>query len=204
MNGRFERNRPFLPPDAVFRPVFVRTVWRTPPSLAIWPKARYSSLPCCSPCSALPLSLIAAAVNPVIMVLTSLGMPSVGAVANLTSLGAADFGLIVHGAVLIVENSLRRTGEPGMLPEGFSRGTRGSMWSSTRRGEMIRASCYDHGIVMLVYVPLLTFYIKASYIFYPNDVLANPGYRRRFTCACHWFVLSGPDHQHRYRIGRAE
>ncbi|MFN3435941.1 MAG: efflux RND transporter permease subunit, partial [Sphingomonas sp.] len=56
-------------------------------------------------------ALIAALVIPITMLMTSFGMLRGGVSANLMSLGALDFGLIVDGAVIIVENCLRRFGE---------------------------------------------------------------------------------------------
>ena len=49
-------------------------------------------------------------VIPVVMLMTITGMVQAGVSANLMSLGALDFGLIVDGAVIIVENCLRRLG----------------------------------------------------------------------------------------------
>ena len=48
-------------------------------------------------------ALITAAVIPVAMLMTMTGMVQAGVSANLMSLGALDFGLIVDGAVIIVE-----------------------------------------------------------------------------------------------------
>jgi cobalt-zinc-cadmium resistance protein CzcA len=56
-------------------------------------------------------ALITAAVIPIAMLLTITGMLHGGISANLMSLGALDFGLIVDGAVIITENSLRRLAE---------------------------------------------------------------------------------------------
>src|SRR3546814_779321 len=56
-------------------------------------------------------ALITAAVIPVAMLMTLSGMLATRTSANLMSLGALDFGLIVDGAVIIVENCLRRLGE---------------------------------------------------------------------------------------------
>src|SRR3546814_4883306 len=50
-------------------------------------------------------------VIPITMAMTSFGMLKGGVSANLMSLGALDFGLIVDGAVIIVENALRRIAE---------------------------------------------------------------------------------------------
>jgi len=102
-------------------------------------------------------ALIAACVIPITMLLTATGMLQAGVSANLMSLGALDFGLIVDGAVIIVENALRRLGErqhqTGMtlLPS-----ERLSIVAASAR-EMIRPSVYGQAIIILVYTPLLTF-----------------------------------------------
>ncbi len=102
-------------------------------------------------------ALIAALVIPITMLLTSIGMLKAGVSANLMSLGALDFGLIVDGAVIIVENALRRLseaqhGRDGPLP---LRGRLDLVAASAR--EMIRPSLYGQAIIILVYAPLLTF-----------------------------------------------
>ena len=56
-------------------------------------------------------ALITAAVIPLSMLMTITGMVQAGVSANLMSLGALDFGLIVDGAVIIVENCVRRLSE---------------------------------------------------------------------------------------------
>ena len=63
-------------------------------------------------------ALIAALVIPITMLLTATGMLRAGVSANLMSLGALDFGLIVDGAIIIVENALRRLGERQHETEG--------------------------------------------------------------------------------------
>ncbi|MDO6415339.1 CusA/CzcA family heavy metal efflux RND transporter [Sphingomonas sp. BIUV-7] len=102
-------------------------------------------------------ALIAALVIPITMLLTATGMLRAGVSANLMSLGALDFGLIVDGAVIIVENALRRLGErqhetgaPLPLAERLA-----VVAASAR--EMIRPSLYGQAIIILVYTPLLTF-----------------------------------------------
>jgi len=101
-------------------------------------------------------ALIAALVIPITMLMTSFGMLRIGVSANLMSLGALDFGLIVDGAVIIVENALRRIadrqhaeGRALALPERLE------VIAAAAR-EMIRPSVYGQAIVILVYVPLLT------------------------------------------------
>ncbi|MBB6252996.1 efflux RND transporter permease subunit [Nitrospirillum iridis] len=102
-------------------------------------------------------ALITAAVIPVTMLLTAMGMVRAGVSANLMSLGALDFGLIVDGAVIIAENCLRRLGHH---QQALGR----TLTAPERRAEvvaaskeMIRPSVYGQAIIILVYVPLLTF-----------------------------------------------
>ncbi|MFA7604489.1 MAG: CusA/CzcA family heavy metal efflux RND transporter [Novosphingobium sp.] len=101
-------------------------------------------------------ALIAALVIPITMAMTSFGMLQGGVSANLMSLGALDFGLIVDGAVIIVENALRRMAERQhhygrtlVLEERLS------VVAQAAR-EMIRPSVFGQAIIILVYVPLLT------------------------------------------------
>ncbi|KQM73139.1 efflux RND transporter permease subunit [Sphingomonas sp. Leaf20] len=102
-------------------------------------------------------ALIAACVIPITMLLTSIGMLEAGVSANLMSLGALDFGLIVDGAVIIVENALRRLGEAqhGRDDVLTIEQRLGIVAASAR--EMIRPSVYGQAIIILAYAPLLTF-----------------------------------------------
>jgi len=102
-------------------------------------------------------ALITAVVIPVTMLLTAFGMVRGGISANLMSLGALDFGLIVDGAVIIVENSLRRLAErQHQLRRQLNLAERLQTVTHSAR-EMIRPSLYGQGIIILVYLPLLTF-----------------------------------------------
>ena len=102
-------------------------------------------------------ALIAAFVIPITMLLTSIGMLEAGVSANLMSLGALDFGLIVDGAVIIVENALRRLAEAQHGREGeLTMQQRLGLVAASAR-EMIRPSVYGQAIIILVYAPLLTF-----------------------------------------------
>jgi len=102
-------------------------------------------------------ALITALVIPVSMLMTAIGMNRLGVSGNLMSLGALDFGLIVDGAVIIVENSLRRLAErqhhEGRLLTLTER--LGETREAAR--EMIQPTVYGQAIILLVYAPLLTF-----------------------------------------------
>jgi cobalt-zinc-cadmium resistance protein CzcA len=56
-------------------------------------------------------ALLTAAVIPLAMLMTITGMVSGKLSANLMSLGALDFGLIVDGAVILIENCIKRLGD---------------------------------------------------------------------------------------------
>ena len=91
------------------------------------------------------------------MLMTSIGMWRGHISANLMSLGALDFGLIVDGAVIITENCLRHLAEKQReLGRVLTHDERlATVRAST--AEMIRPSLYGQAIILLVYVPLLTF-----------------------------------------------
>jgi cobalt-zinc-cadmium resistance protein CzcA len=102
-------------------------------------------------------ALVTALVIPAAMLLTMSGMVQGGISANLMSLGALDFGLIVDGAVIITENSLRHLAE---RRHALRRELTESERLSTIIGsaeEMIKPSVFGQAIIILVYVPLLTF-----------------------------------------------
>jgi len=61
-------------------------------------------------------ALVVAAVIPLSMLVGFLGMKIFGVSANLMSLGAIDFGLIVDGAVVLMDNFHRPTTEKGYPP----------------------------------------------------------------------------------------
>ena len=101
-------------------------------------------------------ALITAAVIPLSMLMTITGMVHGKVSANLMSLGALDFGIIVDGAVIIVENCIRRLAE-----EQRHRGRILTMQERFRvvfeaTGEVRKASVFGEVIIMIVYLPILT------------------------------------------------
>ena len=102
-------------------------------------------------------AVITALVIPVAMLMTMTGMVQWKISANLMSLGALDFGLIVDGAVIIAENSLRHLAEK--QHEIGRRLTLSERLETVHKSaeEMIKPSVYGQAIIILVYVPLLTF-----------------------------------------------
>src|SRR6266540_2734336 len=102
-------------------------------------------------------ALVTATVIPVTMLITATGMLQGKLSANLMSLGALDFGLIVDGAVIIAENSLRHLAEcQRELGRKLALDERLDTVTVSAQ-EMIQPTVYGQAIIMLVYVPLLTF-----------------------------------------------
>ena len=101
-------------------------------------------------------AVLTAAVIPAAMLMTITGMVESGLSANLMSLGALDFGLIVDGAVIIVENCLRRLGEAHARngKELDLRNRLDVVFDATR--EVIRPAVVAVTIILVVYLPILT------------------------------------------------
>lgn len=101
-------------------------------------------------------AIATACVIPLSMLFAITGMVQQGVSANLLSLGAIDFGIIIDGAVIIVENCLRllaeaqrRQGRVLTRPERFETILAGSR-------EVIRPSLFGTLIIAVVYLPILT------------------------------------------------
>ena len=112
-------------------------------------------------------ALITAAVIPVTMLLTITGMVENRVSANLMSLGALDFGLIVDGAVIIVENCLRRFGEQQhRLGRLLSRDERFEL-AATATTEVIKPSLFGLFIIAAVYLPIFALTGVEGKMFHP-------------------------------------
>ncbi|WP_414009919.1 efflux RND transporter permease subunit [Sphingorhabdus sp.] len=99
-------------------------------------------------------ALITAAVIPVAMLMTLTGMVQTRTSANLMSLGALDFGLIGDGAVIIVENCLRRLGEAQhRLGRLLDRDERFGLVASAST-EVMKPSIFGVIIITVVYLPI--------------------------------------------------
>ena len=98
-------------------------------------------------------ALITAAVIPLAMLMTVTGMVHSRVSANLMSLGALDFGLIVDGAVIIVENCLRRLNDAAGSSQTL-KDRLAVVRSAT--AEVIRPALFGVGIITAVYIPIFT------------------------------------------------
>lgn len=111
-------------------------------------------------------ALITAAVIPLSMLMTITGMVQAGVSANLMSLGALDFGLIVDGTVIIVENAVRRlaqaqhNGHIQPLKERLN-----TVYLAT--AEVIRPSLFGVAIITIVYIPIFSLTGVEGKMFHP-------------------------------------
>jgi cobalt-zinc-cadmium resistance protein CzcA len=115
-------------------------------------------------------ALITAAVIPLAMLFTIIGMVRGGVSGNLMSLGALDFGLIVDGAVIIIENCLRRFGEvQRQLGRVLSDEERFELTASAT-AEVIRPSLFGLGIITAVYLPIFALTGVEGKMFHPMAI----------------------------------
>jgi cobalt-zinc-cadmium resistance protein CzcA len=100
-------------------------------------------------------ALICALAIPLAMLMAATGMVQYKVSGNLMSLGAVDFGLIVDGAVIIVENCLRRLAEK-QHHEGRLLTLQERLHEvMVAAREMIQPSVFGQAIIITVYVPIL-------------------------------------------------
>jgi cobalt-zinc-cadmium resistance protein CzcA len=115
-------------------------------------------------------ALITAAVIPLAMLMTLTGMVHGGVSGNLMSLGALDFGLIVDGAVIIIENALRRFAEAQHhVGRPLSRNERFEL-TATATAEVIRPSLFGVGIITAVYLPIFALTGVEGKMFHPMAI----------------------------------
>jgi cobalt-zinc-cadmium resistance protein CzcA len=112
-------------------------------------------------------AVVTALAIPLSMLLTATGMVQSGISGNLMSLGAIDFGLIVDGAVIIVENCLRVIAE--------RQRALGRILTKVERLEAVaqaslqvrRATVFGEAIIIIVYVPILALSGVEGKMFHP-------------------------------------
>ena len=112
-------------------------------------------------------ALIAACVIPLSMLFTFTGMVGNKVSANLMSLGALDFGIIIDGAVVIVENCVRRLAHAqANLGRGLTRQERFREVFEAAR-EARRPLLFGQLIIMVVYLPLFALGGVEGKMFHP-------------------------------------
>lgn len=113
-------------------------------------------------------ALLTAAVIPIAMLMTVTGMVQTRVSANLMSLGALDFGLIVDGTVIIVENCLRRLSQYGHEKQ-LSLQERLSVVSDATQ-EVMRPALFGVFIITAVYIPILSLTGVEGKMFHPMAI----------------------------------
>lgn len=113
-------------------------------------------------------ALLTAAVIPFAMLMTVTGMVQTKTSANLMSLGALDFGLLVDGAIIIVENCMRRlshasNGKVLSVKERLS-----LVFEATR--EVIRPALFGVFIITAVYLPIFALSGVEGKMFHPMAI----------------------------------
>ncbi|ECE6726617.1 CusA/CzcA family heavy metal efflux RND transporter, partial [Salmonella enterica subsp. enterica] len=112
-------------------------------------------------------ALITACIIPLSMLFTITGMAEQNISANLMSLGALDFGIIVDGAVVIVENCIRRLAEAqhakGRLLTRQERFTEVFLAAKQARRPLI----FGQLIIMVVYLPIFALSGVEAKMFHP-------------------------------------
>ncbi|MAM34920.1 MAG: CusA/CzcA family heavy metal efflux RND transporter [Micavibrio sp.] len=112
-------------------------------------------------------ALITALVIPIVMLMTITGMVENKVSGNLMSLGALDFGLIVDGAVIIIENCLRRFGmEQHKLGRLLTKEERFDL-ASKATAEVIKPSIFGILIITVVYLPIFSLTGVEGKMFHP-------------------------------------
>lgn len=112
-------------------------------------------------------ALITALVIPLSMLFTFSGMAATNISANLMSLGALDFGIIVDGAIVIVENSVRHLAkEQAKLGRVLTLSERLKVVFTATK-EARRALLYGQLIIMIVYIPIFALSGVEGKMFHP-------------------------------------
>ena len=146
--------------------------------------------------------LIVAITIPLAMSFAVIVMRAFGMSGNLMSLGAIDFGLIVDGAVIIVENSLRRLG--AAASERSLAVNERSAIVREATVEVRTASVFGELIIAIVYLPILALRGVEGKMFTPMATTVLLALLGAFVCSltivpvlCAWALKPKPEHETR-------
>ncbi|WP_438958630.1 efflux RND transporter permease subunit [Porticoccus sp.] len=114
-------------------------------------------------------AFLTALVIPFAMLMTITGMVQTRVSANLMSLGALDFGLLVDGAIIIVENCLRRLSQASVNGQILAvRERLEVVFQATR--EVIRPALFGVFIITVVYLPIFALEGVEGKMFHPMAI----------------------------------
>lgn len=94
--------------------------------------------------------LLIAAMIPLSLLVTFISMKFFGVSGNLMSLGALDFGLIIDGGIVVIENITRR------ISETKAKGLEVRKVVRSATAQVVRPVLFGTAIIMIVYVPILS------------------------------------------------
>ncbi|MCA9468394.1 MAG: efflux RND transporter permease subunit, partial [Nitrospira sp.] len=116
--------------------------------------------------------LIVAVAIPLSMLAAFTGMVAARISGNLMSLGAIDFGLIVDGSVVMIENIVRHLAERREKAQSSARMTDKEILVVIRESgrEVLRPIFFAVGIIIIVYLPILTLQGIEGKMFIPMAV----------------------------------
>jgi cobalt-zinc-cadmium resistance protein CzcA len=154
-------------------------------------------------------SLIVASIIPLAMLAGFFGMRLFGVSANLMSLGAIDFGLIVDGAVVMMENFIRRrsesppAGDPDYVADPQHHRRRFFTSAAT---EVARPVLFGVLIIVAVYVPVFTLEGLEGKMFRPMAITVCSAILGALVLALTWvpvassylLKLEGSEHEERW------
>jgi heavy metal efflux system protein len=147
--------------------------------------------------------VIVASAIPLSMLIAFTGMMQAGLSGNLMSLGAIDFGLLVDGSVVMVDNILRRLAKKGIMPQEVRLDE-----IQAAGQEVLRPMTLAVGIIILVYVPILALTGIEGKMFRPmamTVILALAGSLLLAVTVtpllAFWFLRAKPGHEDTRAIG---
>jgi cobalt-zinc-cadmium resistance protein CzcA len=108
-------------------------------------------------------ALLVALVIPFSMLFAFIGMKEFGLAANLMSLGAIDFGMVVDGSVVMVENIIHRL-------QGRKEGENTEALIMDSSKEVARPIFFGVLIILMVYLPIMTFSGMEGILFRPMAI----------------------------------
>jgi heavy metal efflux system protein len=108
-------------------------------------------------------ALLVALVIPFSMLFAFIGMKEFGLAANLMSLGAIDFGMVVDGSVVMVENIIHRL-------QGRKEGENTENLILDSSKEVARPIFFGVLIILMVYLPIMTFSGMEGILFRPMAI----------------------------------
>lgn len=114
-------------------------------------------------------AIVTALVIPFAMLMTITGMVQTRVSANLMSLGALDFGLLVDGAIIIVENCLRRLSNASSDNKKLPVNDRLQIVFEATR-EVIRPALFGVFIITAVYLPIFALEGTEGKMFHPMAI----------------------------------